>query len=768
MKAKYKWQILMYFLCHNIYGQLPLEYGQSVVTCGTGDIFITPSIPNATEPVMGIRDVRNNPPFSPNNWPAPEYHNADWVYGTVDATGKKTDKLGTIFGLCQDKYGNIYVTAFSGYNSIMNPGCNNNYNGLGPKGLMPYGFGGPGAVYKIDGLTGGVTLFATLPQQDNLPMFKAGDNTCKTFTDNYGRSFLISWVDLNITTGPGLGNITYDKDHNQFFVTNFEDGKIYRLSSSGTILNSFDPMNPDDGLAGFAPIGERLWGIGYSNNKVYYSVWSQERGTANKNSIRSVGLLSSGNFNITSDNLEFEVEHQSGYTGQNGGDGTAWVMDPISDIEFSSNGNILIVEKSMVTDISERGHTGRGMEYSKATGSWALNHTYFVGGYFNQTNSAGGIDYAYKDWNATTNSVYLNSREQVVWVTGDAIRLPSDCINDGVTFIYGMQSILQTGNTNGCPDVFDNSNVVDFDGNLTQNSKGYIGDVDVFREFCYDTLYTICTNGNETIQLTADVGLTNVVWYDSTSNTQIGTGSILNIVGTESFLSDGYEAIYYTAKDGNGCDWELCCLVRIRAFNSTCTVSVNSQPSCANLTGGDITVVPSPAGTYTYVWSDNGAATANRTGLTGGTYTVTVTNTTTNCTGVCQTTLDTPMNCCNINAITVQSTECLDNGTPNLMTDNRLRVGILATNSNSSLTTYTVSVIGTTITPSSGSYGVGTFFTLGSGTGGSGATYTITLTDSMTPGCTASVQVVSPENCQPATQCPTPRCGTANIQVNGN
>ena len=44
-----------------------------------------------------------------------------------------------------------------------------------------------------------------------------------------------------------------------------------------------------------------------------------------------------------------------------------WVMDPISDIEFSSNGNILIVEKSMVTDISERGHTGRGMEYSKAT-----------------------------------------------------------------------------------------------------------------------------------------------------------------------------------------------------------------------------------------------------------------------------------------------------------------------------------------------------------------------------------------------------------------
>ena len=201
--------------------------------------------------------------------------------------------------------------------------------------------------------------------------------------------------------------------------------------------------------------------------------------------------------------------------------------------------------------------------------------------------------------------------------------------------------------------------------------------------------------------------------------------------------------------------------------NPTCIVTINSQPSCANLTGGSVTVTPSPVGTYTYLWS-NSATTATVSGLMGGSYTVTVTNTTTGCTGVCQTTLDTPMNCCNINAITVQSTECLDNGTPNLMTDNRLRVGILATNSNSSLTTYTVSVTGTTITPSSGSYGVGTFFTLGSGTGGSGATYTITLTDSMTPGCTASVQVVAPENCQPATQCPTPSCGTATIQVNGN
>jgi hypothetical protein len=250
-----------------------------------------------------------------------------------------------------------------------------------------------------------------------------------------------------------------------------------------------------------------------------------------------------------------------------------------------------------------------------------------------------------------------------------------------------------------------------------------------------------------------------------------GKSNICGVHGATTASITGLSAGTYTVTVTNtttGCTNTCQAMVGTTTVDPTCTITVNTQPSCANLTGGSITVNPNPAGTYNYAWSDSGPATASRSGLSGGTYTVTVTNTTTGCTGVCQTTLDTPMNCCNINAITVQSTECLDNGTPNLMTDNRLRVGILATNSNSSLTTYTVSVTGTTITPSSGSYGVGTFFTLGSGTGGSGATYTITLTDSMTPGCTASVQVVAPENCQPATQCPTPRCGTANIQVNGN
>ncbi|MBK8054866.1 MAG: hypothetical protein IPK35_16750 [Saprospiraceae bacterium] len=237
----------------------------------------------------------------------------------------------------------------------------------------------------------------------------------------------------------------------------------------------------------------------------------------------------------------------------------------------------------------------------------------------------------------------------------------------------------------------------------------------------------------------------------------------------------GLSANTYTVTVTNtttGCTATCSAVVVNATVNPTCNITANTHPSCPNLTGGDITVVPSPAGTYTYAWSDNGAATANRTGLTGGTYTVTVTNTTTNCTGVCNVTLDTPTNCCNIQAIVPQNLECLDNGTPALITDNRIRFNAQITNSNTSLTGYNVTINGgTTITPNTNvPYGV-TQFILGTGTAGGGSTFTVTVTDSATPGCTRTFQIGDPGNCTPGNppvECPTPKCGTATIQINNN
>lgn len=126
---------------------------------------------------------------------------------------------------------------------------------------------------------------------------------------------------------------------------------------------------------------------------------------------------------------------------------------------------------------------------------------------------------------------------------------------------------------------------------------------------------------------------------------------------------------------------------------------------------------------------------------------------------------------CEITGLSVQNYECLDNNSPSLMTDNRLRFGLFVANTNPSFTSYSISVNGntTTITPTTGTYGAGVF-TLGAGTGGSGATYYFTITDIVTgAACTANVQVTSPaDNCVPGIECPTPSCGVANIQVNGN
>jgi len=155
------------------------------------------------------------------------------------AAGWTTDSLGLVFGLTLDRYGNIYVTHTSCFN-------------YGPDNV---GIGGAGAIYRIDAVTGYVTVFAVLP------------NTYDT--------------SISPPDGfPGLGNITYDCDHNQFFVTDEDDGKIYRLRSTNpnnaspaTLLSTFDHGVADTGTPGWAPLGERLWAVQWHGNRIYYGIW---------------------------------------------------------------------------------------------------------------------------------------------------------------------------------------------------------------------------------------------------------------------------------------------------------------------------------------------------------------------------------------------------------------------------------------------------------------------------------------------------------------
>ena len=145
-------------------------------------------------------------------WSLNRYSHLDW----------NKDILGSIYGLAVDDDGDIFVTATKSWNSDH------------------VGIGGWGAVYRLDRVTGNVSVFATLPNN-----------------------------------GSGLGNITWDCVHQSFYVSNFEDGMIYQLDPNGNTLGTFDPGNPWNGQPGPVAQGDRPFAVEVHNARLYYSMWNE-------------------------------------------------------------------------------------------------------------------------------------------------------------------------------------------------------------------------------------------------------------------------------------------------------------------------------------------------------------------------------------------------------------------------------------------------------------------------------------------------------------
>ena len=469
MRAKRN--LLMYCLimvnCMPLQAQMPTWWGKKgaqVVTCRA-------DLPG--EFVMGIMDTRDRTTDPPTtfavDWAPTAYHGTTWTKGN----------LGDVFGIAYDGTFNIYVTASSGY------GMPVNYDG---DVTGKYGTGGSGAIYKINATTGAVTTFATIPQ----------DQTVEVRTT----AGILQLRDKdNIQVGAGLGNICFDKDHNQFFVTSFDDGKIYRINSSGTILNSFDPQtldlfvpDPSPTNSGandvIAPLGDRVWGIGYYGNRVYFSAWTEDRGTSNatdKNRIYSVALDASGNFSGT-ERLELTMPN---FRLEGGSDAT--FSNPISDIEFDLDGNMLVAERGMDSDVEARAHRANGFYFARSgSGTYTSLPVYTnTPGYIrvgtqpgNNTGSAsGGAAFTYDGYNSTT--MEASGNLTYGWFTGHRLRAPAD---DGGpdpdpgsgtgTYLSGSQMSPVTGFSNPAT-FYATSYYVDFDGNITQTNKTAQGDVDI-------------------------------------------------------------------------------------------------------------------------------------------------------------------------------------------------------------------------------------------------------------------------------------------------
>lgn len=436
----------------------PNFFGQAVMTHISGGAFGNSAnrTPIVDGPVIKIIDV-HNPPYTNANWSASMYSHSQWM----------ANRMGQVFGLAVDTIGNIYASATSNYNFDLND-------------PLAYGSAGPGGVYKIDAFTGNVTdLVTSVPYSTT--------NVLGTSTLPNGDAI----------TGPGLGNICYDVIHHKLFLTNFEDGKIYRINpSSGIVEDIYDPVVPanyggtknpamtlDDGTKGFTNLGDRTWGIAYNpkENRLYYGVWVELRvsnQSANVyNVVRSVGFDNMGFMDGNKDKLEVLVpnDHLADHD-------TVGTSAAISDIAFAikaypkkdamSIAGISMrqdYEKYVGTSYQYFGNTSMGWERPNQYANRLYDRLHV--GLFPGTKSEGGVDYGYTNYTNGVNTG-LNKR---IWLTGITL------VNFSNLYVDGLQSIPDTGNLiNNAQQV---GHFIDWDN--TPNIDHFRqGDVELYRDCC--------------------------------------------------------------------------------------------------------------------------------------------------------------------------------------------------------------------------------------------------------------------------------------------
>lgn len=367
-----------------------------------------------TDPVVTAFHLDSGiPPFDVN-WDPPNGLMKRFS-GYIDGSGFghwRQGVLGSVFGITLDDAGNVYVCQTSAYNfdqTATLPGAT------------------PGGVYKIDAVTGNATTFATLPNAAD-PSVSPGVNF------------------------PCLGNITFDCRHRLLFVSNLEDGRIYRLDLAGNILSTFDHGTPDNGLPGWAPYGQRVWAVQWHNdNRLYYSLWNRDGGNAGSgpNEIWSVALDAVGNFVPGSAQLEITMPSMP----------SATYSEPVSDISFMRSGSILLAERAISFETYPGAHDTRVLRYDCQNFHWVPGSATYAISQYNNYSAAGGVD--------SDHDTYSGGTHGRVWVTGDALHLN---FNDA---IYGLQGLPPTGGNTTV------SYLIDSNGDVLNQDKTNQGDVEV-------------------------------------------------------------------------------------------------------------------------------------------------------------------------------------------------------------------------------------------------------------------------------------------------
>lgn len=384
----------------------------------------------------------------------------------------KAAETGQLFGVTLDDLAqpNAYLTATSMFGlQIVDPKGNRLVMGEANAKWMPGQFGpenNPGAIYKLDGTTGKVALFATI---------KAGDK------DN---------------AGPGLGNITFDPVSRQLFVSDLETGLIHRLSMKGEDLGVFDhgedgrtaqglealPYDPSRRMDitgasfnselpetwGYADARRRVFGLAISKSRLYYA-------NAEGPSIWSVSITADGGFG---NDARIELEPN----------GTTAASD-ITDILFDGAGIMILSQRGSALGAYDYEKFATPQQssvlrytYSEKEGRWlAAPDEYAIGLKTDYRATQGGValNYGYDKFG----NINYGACRQTLWTTGEHLRDGDDkakIASGGARLVSGLQgnykSRLRPANAPAVESWF-----TDYDARQQDDQAfGHIGDVAIY------------------------------------------------------------------------------------------------------------------------------------------------------------------------------------------------------------------------------------------------------------------------------------------------
>jgi hypothetical protein len=323
--------------------------------------------------------------------------------------------------------------------------------------------GYPGSIWKVDGVTGEVSLFTTIAAN----------------------------------SGPSLGDIVFDSGSQQFFVSDLDTGLIYRLALDGTILDTFDhgvdgrpehDLDPveDDGVTmdvtdpafdtedpstwGFTQPERRVNGMTVENGRLYYTALEPQQ-------VYSARINDDGSLGVP--RWEFDITDLA-------------APNEFTSIAFDSKGRLVMAQRGATTGVYDYSAltqvaSSAVVRYERefpddpdTTGIWVETaDSYAIGVAEPGNNAAGGLafGYGYDD----VSGAFDGACGITLWATGDSLRDNADLDPplDGPAYVAGLQGVPRSW-VRPLNDPSTLSAFTDFDGNTGDDQAllaGHVGDV---------------------------------------------------------------------------------------------------------------------------------------------------------------------------------------------------------------------------------------------------------------------------------------------------